>query len=1052
MKTKRLCIIGILMFCLVASMPIAHAELLAIEKISGVDKANNFIRKNDVLAIEASVNMPGDPIIERDQLRVYLDASTSYLNFDSCEKKALGSVCAFKKSLYAQSGMHDYIIRLYSDEAKSSPDAAPEAQSRQALTVDSAAPAMKAFDFEPKITSSGDIAISYSAEDYSEGIDKTACSGIKEIRIAKEDFSGEQIAVIDGNSQCMVAGSYSAAVQSAGMFDVCAFAVDNMGRVSNGLCKEIVVDKAPPSVEEVNFYIDGERVTHIGRQASTIVDVEVVFDELSLKKAEADFGGIARGSFRDVTASIEDNRAVFSSVSIGGFSDCRFRINAEDKVGNILNEDIDCSIGMDTISPEILSFESSKKDAGNNDLIGGDAEFKLKLREEQSGLYKKQIYLDLSRIGMESRVQADRCERIGSEWECKWKVGANRGFGKQQIFVSGTDDLGNPVAGKKDFEVIVDLVKPAIQFIGVKAINDPAKLVFIAGDVLEFEFDIDDFGSAYADLGAIGYDDNVLPDYCINTEVGGKNTTKCYWRPVDVFTSETGKAQLHFHFFDAAGNRATKTVSIELLEKFDVETPNYWKTSEVECSPNPIDRSVTPYIPQGYKVVCKVSLSSLNSNARVTHLSFNPASCEGDFAGKILAITASNTGPSKRTAQKEFYLSIVLDRSDFLIPDFSFECPVQVSTRLGKRYVANFEEETIPITLTFFDNPLGASFESYDKKIREARNHAKSIYDITKNFEKFFDNAGKICEIKGIATSILGALDTTLLLLGVTAKGMQTNPYTAPIGQAADSTATAICYGPKSILEDSYVGPVGEAVKKLGIAGEVTGGDIFSFADEFCRYINCNLEGENAPAGSYFKHFGSRVLSLKTLAGGGAPWCTDTIDWLNKELLGAVKLEGMAQIDVKESLVLSVGCWCLPGIIRNMNKIAEVNCKYALCMKEKVKELGFPASVCEKELAYDECMFVYGEIFNAIPITQALSKMFTKFEEMLSNWPGLIFSLVGGAVCTEALCHTPLAYYSCIVVKTLNKVLDAVTSITAIASKDYWQTQTSYCRELFRGK
>ncbi len=1038
------------MFCLVASVPAVHAELLAIEKISGVDNADNFIRENDILTIEALVNIPGDPIIERDQLRIYFDTSTGYLNFDSCEKKASGSVCTFKKNLYAQSKTHDYTIKLYSDQTKGFPDSAPEAQSRQPVTVDSAPPAIKAFDFEPKITSSGDIVLSYSAEDYSEESDKTICSGIKEIRIAKEDFSGEQIAVIEGK-QCAVSGSYSAAVQSAGRFDICAFAVDNMGKVSNGLCREIIVDKNPPAVEEVNFYIDGERITHIGRQASTTVDVEVVFNELSLKRAEADFAGIARGSFRDATSAIEDNRAFFSSVSIGGFSDCKFRINAEDKVGNIFNEEVGCSIGMDAISPDILGLESSKKDAGNNNLVGGDAEFRVRLKEDHSGLYKKQIYIDLSRIGMGSRVQADRCERIGTEWECQWKVGANRGFGKQQIFVSGSDDLWNPVAGKKDFEVIVDLVKPVIRFVGVKAINDPAKLVFIAGDVLEFEFDIEDFGSAYADLSAIGYDEDVLPDYCIDTEVDGKNVTKCFWRPIDIFISETGKAQLHFYFFDAAGNKATKTISIELLEKFEVGTPNYWKVSKVECSPNPIDRSVTPYIPQGYKVVCRVGLSSGNSNARVTHISFNPADCEGDFAGKILAITPSNTGPSKRTGQKEFYLSIVLDKSDFLIPDFSFECPVKLSTRLGKRYVANPEEETIPITLSFFDNPLGTSFESYDKKIREARNRAKSIHDVTKYFEDFFDNARKVCEIKGIFTSLLGALDNVILVLGLAGETAEKTPtpVTAAAGSSLKASSSALCYGPKSILEDSYIGPAEKALGELKISGETTGSDVFGFVEDFCRYINCNLEGEKAPVGSYFKHYGSRVFSLNTLAGGGAPWCTDTIDWLNNEVLGSIKLEGLAKIDIKESLVLSIGCWCLPGIIRNMNKIAEVNCKYALCMKEKVKELGFPESVCEKELAYDECMFVYGEIFNAIPITQALSKMFTKFEEMLSNWPGLVFSLVGGAVCTKTLCQYWWAYYGCIATKTLNKILDAVTSIQTIATKDYWQSQTSYCKELF---
>ena len=136
-------------------------------------------------------------------------------------------------------------------------------------------------------------------------------------------------------------------------------------------------------------------------------------------------------------------------------------------------------------------------------------------------------------------------------------------------------------------------------------------------------------------------------------------------------------------------------------------------------------------------------------------------------------------------------------------PSFEFECPLQVSTRLGKKYVTNSEEELAKITLNFFDNPLGTSYDNYDRKIHNAKKEAKKIWDVTKNFEKFFDWAKKICEWKGIITNLIGFIDGFLAFTTAAAKVLKAIPPTAVAGESLDKGASAACAGPKAVLENS---------------------------------------------------------------------------------------------------------------------------------------------------------------------------------------------------------------------------------------------------------
>ena len=108
------------MVWLIVSLPFASAASLSVVSISGEDGIENYYKSNDVVSIEVLAGMPGEAAVERDQLRVYVDGGDTYAIFDSCTPESGTSTfsCTMEKTVYGQSGSHDFIIKLYNDITK----------------------------------------------------------------------------------------------------------------------------------------------------------------------------------------------------------------------------------------------------------------------------------------------------------------------------------------------------------------------------------------------------------------------------------------------------------------------------------------------------------------------------------------------------------------------------------------------------------------------------------------------------------------------------------------------------------------------------------------------------------------------------------------------------------------------------------------------------------------------------------------------------------------------------------------------------------------------
>ncbi len=207
---------------------------------------------------------------------------------------------------------------------------------------------------------------------------------------------------------------------------------------------------------------------------------------------------------------------------------------------------------------------------------------------------------------------------------------------------------------------------------------------------------------------------------------------------------------------------------------------------------------------------------------------------------------------------------------------------------------------------------------------------------------------------------------------------------------------------------------------------------LLSFLDSLCAIANCQLaEG------------GKDVLGVKGLKGGYAPYCDKIQDYFSKtygsDFQNAMKKYNVQPFDIKDSLILSTVCLCLPGIVYNVEKMRQVNCFKAVCLNDYVKEQGYPTSLCNDMTNYFTCALVIGEIFALIPFSAFFEDLIQKSINIITD-PVAAFTMALGGVC-DSTCDSqgPYAFLGCAALKTFTIIREAVG-----AYKQYFDTKGGF--------
>ncbi len=1018
---RRLYTLALFLSALIMSIPVVHAQELNIQKFQGKDNAKGYAKVEDQITIEVLVKIPGEEVISKEQVRLYVE--DSYAFFDTCVAEG---TAGFFKCTFFESEFEAYEPIVFTIELRDDDDNIVGSETRT-LIIDNIAPEIKEFTVDPPI-SSGNIQISYVAEDYGLTYGTAAeCSGIKTITI---NAGAQAITDSAEPGTCSKDNIIDMTIEQSGKKQICVAAKDYLNFASAPKCFEVRIDKAPPEIESVSILDEqGFVLTHVhtGEERTSTVSALITDDgEVDQSTVYALLAQLNPNLPEPIPPdNIAGDIYSWAGIPVVEVNPCKLTITAKDSLGNDANKDFDCTIKADDTPPTITGLISETERDGVP-LYGYGTQLIIEIEDKDNtgapgiGMLAKKAYLDLSKLGMDDFLQADTCARISpGVYRCTWLLNPPLTVdeGPYTITVSeGTsDDLDNMIGSPVPYEIIYDNTGPKPpQIMDFKVISGESGVEYqggaVRGDYVQYVVRSGEFITALANFKEIGGSEETTPTTCADVA----NTTQdCTFEAV-VDLSGPYTSHLDFSFFDDAKNKASVNTTLEIYGIDNETKAKYWKTPPtVTCSPPVIYRDTAALIPQ--LAACRIDLETPRTD--ITTLAIagpqSPDECKGDVALNINDLYMINTAEGSTHP----YLFMKLEPKIFYVNDLKINCPIQVFSKRAVKaggethYYVSSQPQTVPanITILFGTSPLGLLNQNIDDKIEKAFKEGLADWEWISDLRKILYYGELLCQLKVMITSVLGALFLVTVLLGACETALKATGFGAPAGQACGSAKIGTCNTEETGAK-AYEG-------------------ILPFIDAICSIINCASTGTKK---------GGDVLNY---VGGGVPWCQDIKAIFNKygggDILGAVGQEsGMAGVTVKDSLVLSLLCLCLPGIIYNLDKWRQVDCFKSVCLHDYVKLEGYPESFCEEMHGYLLCTFILGQVFALLPFVKFFDSVIQIVLDVITD-PAAAFTLLIGAVCTTG-CYTEgsFEFAFCATAKILSTIGEAVGSVKAMTNSE----------------
>ncbi len=1009
---------------LVLTLPVVAAQqLLTVQKFAGKDNVQGFAKENDELTIQILAQMIGNPPpeIARQRARVYVDDTYTFMN--SCTPQAASMYqCTYTTRDIVYGGTDDYKIKLYDAEDKEI------ASADRMLTVDFHAPRVVSLSVSPNLsTSPVPTTVRYKVEDYGTETGKaTNCAGIKLVNITT---GTSPIGVAAGNvGECVKEGTITftpTVTEPSTRLSVCAVVTDHLNHKSAPVCKTLLIDSVKPTATEVVLRDkDGFVITSMRSGQAVTADVFVSIPDADINAAtvKADLSKLNPSLGKIVRTDQSGNWFIWRDVAITTPATCEVTVEANDLTGNKDTKTLSCTISIDDTGPQPVKFNTPFVDEDETLLIGVNGTISVEFKETGTGLHKRNAFLDLRAFGLGTEVKADACEKTSAEaWTCSWRVRPTAGNGTYtaKLLPISRDDLNNQVPAGLEARIRFDNTLPAnLRIKEIAAFRGDQRVltnVTSLGETMEFVIEGSGFTTALADFTTLGGENATLAEKCEG------NFTKTCTFAMTTSVSGPQNTTILFDVRDAAGNTARiNTSKLFILGITNETNPNYWKVMS-ECSPTVLDRATLSVFE--HPVYCRMKLTSTNALAQPITVQgpLDATECSGQTEYVSDLRVENNYGGSK-----EPYLAISLVATDYTINNLNVTCPISTLTRVGSFRPQNPETDNVTITLQFTNLPLGELYGNIKDEVMDVEKRIDGVWKLVGQLQKFITYAEKLCQILNMFMAIVSTIGAVVFGLGLVSVSTIEIPFVGiAISQAADESARPLCFSSES-LNLSY--PF-----------------LFTALKSFCDFLACQyslfdalnlIPGVNIDIG-----YPSETMNF--IFGTGAI-----------EKIGAepeVVQNPAVYFNSKDSLIASIIIppFCIPGIIYNLDKWRQIQCRYGTCLLEDVKEQGLPISACKDQKSYMQCRFVVGEIFNLIPFASLVNHLLTSLQNILSN-PLVAAAFVIEIACMAA-CASPkfvgIVHNACSGYRVISRLSQTVKYIIdAVKAKDQFLAfDTGWC-------
>lgn len=801
-------------------------------------------------------------------------------------------------------------------------------------------------------------------------------------------------------------------------------AYDSAGHAGDAVSDFFTLDHTPPVIHVDSFrFTELEQGQYIPRGSIQTGIAINITEEQTTPGIEEDLIVIADFSALGLSSAELADSCDLTSPASGSYT-CTWNqkiiaipesftaaITAEDSGGIASTRAVSRGFLVDNTAPEVVYL------GGNESMyvvIGNKNTLKAGFRETGSGINPDDISLDVRGIDPQASRdrEADECIQQGDIWHCYWNNVRAEQAGAITL-VQVKDAANNFALDLPTVLLNVDSDPPVIESIQILSLGGvQAGLVpyHEEGTYLQITAAVNDISGARAaaDFRYATADADKVSADCQETETG---RWTCVWSAAGplITVAATVSRTIEFRFEDLVGNKADAiTESIDIIDAgVDEPNPNYWSGSAAfPTAPEQLDRrlinKIQPYV--FAPVELSPAVAAIPSNKWPLHIT--DVQCTSDYLSGPAEIFNYNDPLPPIGAQFPYIFYIKLNLAPIAPDDdnITIPCTFKVLSYVYGRALPNPEIENVNLTVAYYQNPLGEVAEEVQAAIEVIKTGWLVQQDWLDWAEGIINIGEAIC--KGM--QILYNLNIIWAVIKDGFSHCCSNPYTAVACCPAEVSA-----GTAAVVQQNWIE------------------EFYARHSDKCKILNCQYARES-PGGADARN----------------RWYQKWYDWA-AETSGSHR-GYFGNVRAEDSIILSVAFLCPKGVIYNLQKARQIDCRYAYCLEQTSS--GVPVELCVQQRAFALCKYVFNQMFNLLPFAAVLSDIAESIGRALAN-PWVALELVGRNYC-RILCRTPASpgCKVCSVIEFANFFAETLCDFGAGECEEFWETvdpiPNNYCEQI----
>ncbi len=1044
---------SLFMILLVIALPFSSASAMAasvsVTKNSGSDGIEDYINGNgDTWTVEATLTGTDKNV---DPASVSLVLGGNKEPFNACTSTPSGVVCTYSSPLPngVSEGSYEFkVIYDYFDQENK-----PQEISSVPRLIISDGSAPLIFFKKGDVFQSKDkqIIIDFAITD--KVISKDLAVGLKEVRIVDgnnkliesiSDFKGKEISfnyIKDGKTGGKLPHSFT----GEGNQILKVVAVDRFGNTRTSSPVNLFVDFVAPIVKDANF-------TDIGKFIGTIpldTSLDVFFVEsgflnpesVTISSPQANLDKTSPDKCVKPNPKEEDLwQCTWFNVEVKPQDKIVLTINVEDGKENKVEKVITKTLVKDSTPPTVEFFGTEQLYEDFSYISSQNFQNKIfaVINEQGGGIdVDTGITANLLELSSGKNKKPNKCSSIpeSSSIVCEWNVGKPVSSDSVRINLDRLEDKAGNLGELRQVDIKVDGVKPIVKEVGLYALDGAAQRdYFQSGDKVAVFLVVEEASGlkVLVDLNEIVNNpelkypaEKLIDGWLMFTEEDCKldgTDWLCALKFEELRSGPASGVDMEIKVFDTAGNLAEEfpdtnnitnlvdegdgSYSFDILELKDEKNPDYWESKPTTAS-GFINVDNTNLI--SARITANLKLSSKGSAiARDITATCAPDKDGDPKLSRVLVYGGSSNsiGTASPRLVLEFEpfdgreeFSSQIDAEEEI--KLKYKCQLQILSQVDEKAIGNAEVEEVEITVPFGFTTLGGNQENIDNKTQEARNSA------------FTDMALVVKDINNVMETIQlwsAIIIKPLNLLVKIIDGIK-------IGMQAGQD-----YPP------TYAILTGACIKSS--AGQKVAQENIDWLTVPSQLLSCNPSG------------------LSTLGlDGYAQWQQTVLDayntWVNSWFnnINAKKPSGLAKVtsfagytprhvkSLRDNILISTIGICLPGIVENLDRLGQAQCRYIYCLENEVPQ-GIPVDTCEQMKSQLICKYVLGQVVGSMPVFTQLDLIGKTLKSMVTD--PLSFIVNGlGYLCTSTCPTSTAASGGCSILTLVTTFFDQWSSITS---------------------